>query len=119
MEDSGKGQMGPREPVLQELGCQQFRLHPAGTVLGPHTHSNMGSVGTCRQRSPGPSRQRKVRLLLARLLFSSLPPRGGCSALAGRQQAVEEAALPSQGQWRVLEKGPKLGPGAGTCTDQV
>lgn len=39
--------------------------------------------------------------------------------LAGRQQAVEKATLPSQGRWRVLEKGPKLGPGVGTCTDQV
>ena len=93
VEDPGKGQMGPRGGNQR---CRSWAASNCDSILpapswGPHAHSNIGSVGSCRRRSPGSSGQRKVRLLLSRLLSFSLPPRGGCSA--GRQQAVEKATL--------------------------
>lgn len=102
VEDPGKGQMGPRggSQCCGSWVASSYDFILLALSWGPHAHSNIGSVGSCRWRSPGSSGQRKVRLLLARLLSSSLPPWGGCSA--GRQQAVEKATLPGDGGrfWR-------------------
>lgn len=80
----GTSAAGAGLPAIVTSSCRRSPGVPTCTV-------SVGSVGSCRRRSPGSSGQRKVRLLLSRLLSFSLPPRGGCSA--GRQQAVEKATL--------------------------
>lgn len=63
VEDPGKGQMGPRGGnrccrSWVASNCDFILLAPS---WGPHAHSNIGSVGSCRRRRPGSSGQRKVR----------------------------------------------------------